>query len=278
MQKTDRDTSFTDICPSCNKIRINSFCHHCGEERIYEDSWFLDDFLQDFRRFFSSLDSRLYQSTWLLIIRPGQLTIDYWAGRRKPHLSPVQLFFFFNLLLFLLASQPGVLYYPWENARQAFPDGLGLPFRALELAPGQALSPGQFAAYFDRTAHGFSMLFLCLLVPAFARLLYILYGEDELFYLKHLVFAGHFMAIVLALLLLSSALAGFFPPAYRPLFKLVLVTGAGIPYLYRSIRTVYGKQRREALWQTVALFAGLILGIVALYKPAVTLLASLFSQ
>lgn len=48
-------------------------------------------------------DSRLLRSLVLLFSRPGQLTVHYLRGNRKPYINPVQLFALVNLFIILLS-------------------------------------------------------------------------------------------------------------------------------------------------------------------------------
>lgn len=269
MHPSDRGTDFSDICPSCNKVRINTFCHHCGEQRLYDYDWSTHTLFSRVHRFFFSLDSSLYNALWLLLIRPGQLTLDFWNGRHRPYVSPWSLFLLALALLFLLTRQPDLLYYSWPAAQQDFPAGLGFRSHAALLQ----LDPETYASRFDALAHAFSIAGLVLLVPALAQVFYRQFWLDEPYYLQNVVFAAHFLAVALFLLLISSALAYPLPTAWQPAARLLLTTAGALPYLYRSIRTVYRQDRWQAIRKTLFAYGTLALLVMLVWKPAMSYLA-----
>ncbi len=47
-----------------------------------------------------ALDGRLWRTLWALVARPGMLTLEYFAGRRRRYIRPARLFLVLYLLLF----------------------------------------------------------------------------------------------------------------------------------------------------------------------------------
>ena len=57
---------------------------------------------------FFHLDSKIFLSLRTLITKPGQLTAEYFRGRRKPYMAPLQLFLVCNFLFFILQPFTGL--------------------------------------------------------------------------------------------------------------------------------------------------------------------------
>lgn len=90
-------------CPNCERSYDHDFqyCPHCGqkhEERIFT----LKELLSDFLGSMFSFDSKAFHSLPKLILKPGQLTVDYLNGKRASNLSPFRMYLFFSVVLFLL--------------------------------------------------------------------------------------------------------------------------------------------------------------------------------
>src|SRR4051794_37445448 len=77
------------------------FCPRCGEERPGAHGLSCRHYLEELIDALTHLDSKLLRSTWLLVRRPGLLSVDYLRGRRVPLVSPLRLFVFVSIVYFL---------------------------------------------------------------------------------------------------------------------------------------------------------------------------------
>lgn len=94
-----------DHCTNCAAPlpQQEPFCPYCGQKNIDRkiSLWaFFKEFLGEYTR----LDTKLLKSIISLIAKPGFLTIEFWAGRRKAYLKPTQLFLFTGILMFILTN------------------------------------------------------------------------------------------------------------------------------------------------------------------------------
>lgn len=88
-------------CVSCGSNLQGVYCHNCGEKRILIKDKKVYHFLEEA---FSSVfvaDGKFFKTIKLLVIDPGELTRSFVSGIRKKYLSPLQLFFFANLVYFI---------------------------------------------------------------------------------------------------------------------------------------------------------------------------------
>ncbi len=90
-------------CPNCGKERGLSFCAHCGQnDRDYLRS--LPALVSEIARETFELDSRMFRTLKLLVLRPGELSAEFSRNRRASYSSPVRLYLFFSLLFFFVLS------------------------------------------------------------------------------------------------------------------------------------------------------------------------------
>jgi hypothetical protein len=57
-------------------------------------------FLREAAGRYVALDGRLWRALWALVARPGFLTREYFAGRRRRYIRPARLFLVMSVLLF----------------------------------------------------------------------------------------------------------------------------------------------------------------------------------
>lgn len=62
------------------------------------------EFLHEFVGHFVALEGKLWKTLKLLVLRPGQLTVDFLAGRRVPFIAPLRLYLTLSLVFFALVK------------------------------------------------------------------------------------------------------------------------------------------------------------------------------
>ena len=89
------------VCKNCETEFSGHFCPNCGQAvKDYDKpfSFLFYNFIGDFFAF----DTRFFKSLLALLVRPGFLTKEYFAGRRVRYAPPIRLFIFVSFVLFLL--------------------------------------------------------------------------------------------------------------------------------------------------------------------------------
>lgn len=87
-------------CLNCKTELHGRYCHVCGQENIEpkQSVWHLiTHFFNDITHF----DSKFFDSTRLLVVRPGFLSKEYIAGRRASYLNPIRMYVFSSAIFFL---------------------------------------------------------------------------------------------------------------------------------------------------------------------------------
>ncbi len=90
-------------CGNCGAPLFGPHCFRCGQP----DHGLVRHFssiLGDLADSVLQIDSRLTRTLGPLLLRPGFLTMEYFAGRRVRYVSPVRLFFFLSVLAFFVAQ------------------------------------------------------------------------------------------------------------------------------------------------------------------------------
>ena len=266
------------ICPSCGHSSTGRFCSACGEDKCRSKNYSLFGHLGETFKVITNIESGFFRSFRALIARPGLLTAEYFAGRRKPFLKPLQLFLFCNIIFFFVQSYTRFntlstpLYvhthqlpysgYAREKVNKVLLEK-GTPFR-------------EYQARFDATIETQSKTLVVLLIPMLALLLQVLYWRAGRYFVEHLVFSVHFFSFFLLLLsahlLLMTVIVGlarrvtthlaFFDNDLLLTTPLLLVC---LTYLLVAVRRVYNQGWFVTILKCVILTAGMMF-IVQLYR------------
>lgn len=86
-------------CRNCGAYASGHYCANCGQETALALPTFRS-FMREAAGRYVALDGRLWRTLWGLVARPGFLTREYFAGRRRRYIRPARLFLVLYLLLF----------------------------------------------------------------------------------------------------------------------------------------------------------------------------------
>jgi hypothetical protein len=163
------------------------YCSRCGEKRRDRTDWKLSRIAAETFAELTDLEhSKLWQTFRLLVFKPGQLTREYWSGRRKRFPGPVKLYFVvFALYLVLYSIHRPTAAYDVHNI-----PGLGLD----QLANKHGLPTPQFAQEVNSRLQRYTSMSQ-VVYPLFVALaLKLLYRRRGFYFAEHLIFALHFLA------------------------------------------------------------------------------------
>ena len=90
---------FASSCRNCGAHASGHFCANCGQETALALPTF-GSFMREAAGRYVALDGRLWRTLSALLARPGFLTREYFAGRRRRYIRPARLFLVLYLLLF----------------------------------------------------------------------------------------------------------------------------------------------------------------------------------
>lgn len=235
----------TEQCANCSNALAGPYCQHCGQKRFEEGDRRLGHLLAAGLGFLTDLDGRLLGSLRSLFFRPGLLSQDYLAGRRRRWMSPVALALLATALYFFA---PGLtdLQLPFKSQMageltlEALPNHDALSDEMRERAlrfrgqvhsqwtgqmvrarvarrNAQALTDtdgergytvSDYAVEYDRASAEISKLLVIVHVPIIALGLALLFWCRRMFLAEHLVVALHlfaFYVLFIELVLLPGA-------------------------------------------------------------------------
>jgi len=90
------------VCVTCGRTLHGPYCSHCGEKTLNKHDRRVLHLFEEFFHSLTHADSRFLRSMRYLFTKPGLLTNEYLAGRRKLYSSPLSLFLIANLLYLFL--------------------------------------------------------------------------------------------------------------------------------------------------------------------------------
>lgn len=86
-------------CPNCGAAVSGNFCHECGQETVLHPPS-TREFLHEFIGHYVALEGKLWQTMKLLLLKPGQLSLEYMQGRRVRYIQPLRVYLTFSLIFF----------------------------------------------------------------------------------------------------------------------------------------------------------------------------------
>jgi len=288
----------TTACLNCGESfgergeRRRRFCPECGQETTVRAPT-VGEFAQQFGGAYFAAEGALWRSLKLLLLKPGALTVQYLAGRRKHYVLPLRLYLTISLLVLLLVrvvgsgpvevkvGDPAKIAKENSNftinlgaGRAGMRDGVffceSLPTwvckriqRRIDIDPKKML--GEVESLKDRFLGNLGGAMFVLL-PAFALWLKLAYRNRRLRYTEHLVFALHVHAFWFVALLFTL-------PSWGLLTALALLT---VPvYTLMAMKRVYGGRRWPRLLRAclVSALYGTTLALALAGVALVTLLS-----
>ncbi len=271
-----------ESCPSCGSPFAGRYCSACGERRLDDHDFSFWHFVSHSLHDVTHMDAKILRSARLLITKPGQLTHDFFAGKRAGALSPVQLFVMVNLIFFFVAPRLGLFRFGYDYYAGNQTVLIGIPtMTLLDEARGER-SIEEFRREFDHEIDHPKRLLIFSMVFLFAALTAVLMIGRHRYLVEHLVFALHYYAFwMLLMIILPGVLYAFGYAAAvvshvrirfgDPLLLPLAILGSTI-YLAIGIRRFFGYGRAGAAALALVMSIAMI-GIFLVYRGLLFLLA-----
>jgi len=252
-------------CVNCGIELRGDYCHACGQRKIRKEDKSLKHF---FEEAFASLfyaDGKFPKTLRLLVTKPGALTAAYIKGIRRTYVSPLQLFFFANLIYFLFP------------VLSTFNTSLYIQMNSLPYSPmvertvngyleESNIPMEDFRADYEQKSASVGKLMLILLVLLQGLMLQLLFLPRKEYYLQDFFAAAAYFNsfyILLILVLLPFTLIGIANLAGSSIESFIsesilTVVFLGVILIYMSllIRRAFSTTIAGALWRgtTLAIF------------------------
>lgn len=235
-------------CPTCGAAVAARYCGACGERMLGPRDHSLVAFLGEAFSTLTTLDNRVWR-TLRGIPRPGFLTREYVAGRRRRYLGPLQLFLLFSVVFFVASPRLGLSTTRLDGfARSPVIGAVAGPMIEAEVAR-RGVSRAEFEQRFVRVKQAQERFFIMLTIPVFALVMKLLYRRRS--YVEHLAFATHTVGSLLVLMVaylfafvvvMMTVRAGLgLPPAWRlsGIAMLLLFGTPVLAFVFAATRRVY---------------------------------------
>jgi hypothetical protein len=275
-------------CRNCGAEAPGKFCPACGQETSL-DLPTVRALLREAAGRYVAFDGRMWRTLVALVVRPGFLTREYFAGRRRHYIRPARLFLVLSIGLFALlrlvgaapqlleaGSAPGT-----TDKKISVEDGAGGSTELSTLfADLMGTEPGvrplrsradQFnklnrQQQMDQIGAGvlrYGPYAMIALLPVFALLMKIVYvGRPRRYpnrprrYAAHLVFGAHTHAFLFIIVALLVVLPGGLLSSAIAIWAII--------YLLAAMRAVYGGRwsgivlRSAVIFIAYSVFFGLV--------------------
>jgi hypothetical protein len=251
------------------------FCARCGEEPVAPRDLTVRGLAEKLMHALTNIDARALRTLRRLVRSPGELTVAWTRGVRRPFVAPFQIFLVANVLFFAAQSITGeiVLSSPLDSHlhRQDWSElARSLVEERLALAPTDF---GDYARSFDRSIALHAKSFVVLMTVPFALLLPLVFVRQRRPFMAHVVFSLHLYTALMLLFCIdlfvarASALLGYGGlEAARVDDVLTFVNVlACATYLHMAIGPVYGVAGVARMAQALVL-AVAVAAIVVAYR------------
>jgi len=268
----------TANCPSCGQSSTGRFCPACGEEKRRNKNYSLVGHLGEAFKVVTNIESGFLRSFRALITKPGLLTAEYFAGRRKLYLKPLQLFLFCNIIFFFVQSYTrfNTLSTPLYVHTHQLPYSGYVREKVNRVITARGTTFKDYQVRFDATIENQSKTMVVLMIPMFALLLQVFYWRAGRYFVEHLVFSIHFYSFFLLLLsadlLFVTTIAGLARRVTTHLaifeydfLSTALLLTACLIYLLLALRRGYKQGWVTTVVKCLVLIVG-IMFIVQLYR------------
>jgi hypothetical protein len=272
-------------CLNCGDQVTGKYCARCGQ-RIDVHVLSMREVAGDITHSLLHLDGRAWQTLKLLILKPGELTREFIAGRHQHYLPPFRLYLAISILFFALSAllpDKGLVHLDDEGQTVIAPvanDGvdpalasnlpkstgkdcdinLTLPLigsvsEPLSRACRSAAADGGVRLFEHFAATAPKLMFVFLPLMAAVTLLFY-WRRPRRLYAEHLVLFLHshaFIYLLLAATAVTIALSTIELPGFGLFGFITFLLYAYLPYyVFRSMRVVYREGRLRTLLKFTA--------------------------
>jgi len=268
-------------CPTCQVAVVTPYCPNCGERRLERHDLTFGGLATQIFHAFTSVDGRLLRTFVRLMRHPGDLTVAYLDGQRKPYIGPVSLYLMANVLFFAADSLFGAHVFstsldnhlnlqPWSPLAQT------LVAQRVESA---GTTVDAYAPVFDRALSLHARSLIILMALLFAVFPWLAFHRRRKPFVTHAVFSLHLYSFLLLLLCVAAAIPLIYVRfsaggSWWRVFDNALAAAlllACAAYMYVASKKVYGGRGAARAAQVAVLTIGV--GAVVLgYRFALFLL------
>ena len=176
------------VCKNCGNNFVDKYCNHCGQKAFEETDRHIIALFGDMFHFVTHFEGTFWTSLKTMLLKPGQMSLDYCNGIRKKYFKPVSMFLFIVVLYLVFPGFSG-LNVSLNEYRQSFLAG-----RLIQSQIDQKTTPGKiseekFSEKFKHVSEKVSKFMLFLLVIFAAALIRLLFLRAKRIFYDDLILA-----------------------------------------------------------------------------------------
>lgn len=244
-------------CTNCGAEAADVYCARCGEQQPGHHDLSVGHVAHEVFHELVHVDSKLFTTLRDLLIKPGFLTEEYFAGRKSRYIAPLRLFLTLFALQFLAFTiyAPAALYK--VSSMKRFDKAGALTTLIERRSHKLHLTAEEFEERLDERWHKNYSLLQLVNILGVAIVLKVLHHRRYL--AEHLVFAAHLLAFSYIVALVvdwpAYAIAGFRPGPLHQAVQAITI-GIQLVYLFFAQRRFYGDDPALTAFKTVLLWGG----------------------
>lgn len=228
-------------CKNCETPFEGLYCPTCGQKDVDLERP-LRELLAEIIKEAFDVDGRAWRTVKTLFLRPGLLTSEFLAGKRRVYTPPLRLYLFISVSFFVLMA--------WVAGQ------------GLLLEQGQ--SPGTDADMQARFMSDVLPRLMFVLLPVFALLLKVFFSRR--LYFDHLIFSVHLHSATYVMLGLMLPLERVSASSWLALMVQVTLLVYFMIYLTIALRRVYETTWTGATVRAVAILFGYMIAVSGLIE------------
>jgi hypothetical protein len=250
------------VCANCRTPGTDNYCGHCGQ-RLDTHIHSVWHFAGEATEVLTHADSRVWNTLRPLLLQPGFLSREFFAGRRARYLQPFRLYVVLSVVFLLLAGWLGE---KAQTVHVVASDADKIDCQSVKTdLPGAAwLRPRMISACQKLKTEGGGELgqsivhnlgrAMFVFLPLMALFMKLLYWRPRRYYLEHLLLLLHNHAFVFLWMSAYLLAVHWMKSSGWQTLLSFLVFGYFIRYLYRSMQVFY----QQNWFLTFAKFAMLL--------------------
>jgi Protein of unknown function (DUF3667) len=94
------------VCKNCGNHFVDNYCSHCGQKAFEANDRHIIALFGELLHFVTHFEGSFWTSLKTMLMKPGQMSLDYCNGVRKKYFKPVSMFLFIVVLYLVF---PGFL-------------------------------------------------------------------------------------------------------------------------------------------------------------------------
>ena len=265
------------VCKNCGNQFADKYCSHCGQKAFENTDRRIIALFGEMFHFITHFEGSFWTSLKTMLLKPGQMSLDYCNGIRKKYFKPVSMFLFIVVLYLVFPGFSG-LNVSLNEYKQSFLASRVIQSQIEHKLDSGRLSEEQFSEKFSHVSEKVSKFMLFLLVIFAAALIRILFLRTKRYFYDDLILAAEINIFLILIfftvipLILSLVLRPENNITYSALLEhsisLIVLFLFGI-YSAKVFFTVFGQKWWICLLKGICFAVLLSVFLIFLYRPMV---------